>query len=120
MLRDADEWKNDYTFFTAVQYRSIANWHPDEQQWWITAFNAAPEEWLPDVDDLYVIARIDFEDAVDGYNTLVDLSDMYYDFKSSMEKTEYTKTNATIIFDDACHSVYIIWGESIDGETFAI
>lgn len=20
MLRDADEWKNDYTFFTAVQY----------------------------------------------------------------------------------------------------
>ena len=46
--------------------------------------------------------------------------DMYYDFKSSMEKTEYTKTNATIIFDDACHSVYIIWGESIDGETFAI
>ena len=102
-----------------AKYRSIANWHPDEQQWWITAFNAAPEEWLPDVDDLYVIEKICFEEATDNYGNSVDLTNMYFAFKSRMIQTNTNDYDATIIFDDSIHCVYIFWGRNVYGKAYA-
>lgn len=91
-------------------YEYVSSWHPYAKQWWITSFNY--HRWNPDVRDLYVIGRIDFDRAKYYKGGTFDAKGIYRAFKQSMtSNAKYITDPATIIFDDHTYQVYIIWGD---------
>ena len=75
---------------------NIFNWHPTEEQWWITGFS--PDYMNPNINDLFMIASVDLSKDARMYETLKKFSED--------NNCDY------LIFDDDCNTVWFEWYET--------
>ncbi|MBO4650685.1 MAG: cellulose binding domain-containing protein [Clostridiales bacterium] len=93
-------------------YECVSSWHPYAKQWWITVFNY--HRWNPNSADLYVIGKIDFNQAKYYEGGVFSARDIYWAFKEAcFEQRKGFSYSSTVIFDDHTYSVYILWGDDV-------
>lgn len=71
--------------------KTIFNWAPTEEQWWITGFN--PEFSNPNPQNMVMVCSIDFENE-EFYNAFVNY---------------YEPDKETILFDEEFNTIWIMW-----------
>ncbi|MDR0920614.1 MAG: DUF4474 domain-containing protein [Oscillospiraceae bacterium] len=75
----------------------IFNWMPSTPQWWITGFNPNVKDVMPE--EMVTVGSVDFSSK----------SELYKNFKSSMNDNKNKDKKNFLIFDDENKTVWVDW-----------
>ena len=96
-----------YQFYDETDFEPLSIWVPDNNQWWITAFNS--NEWDVEVEDTWMIAKIDFNRITSHLHPSDDGVDLFNQFLEQYNELNSRRSSFWFV-DETDNSIYLIWG----------